>query len=227
MERWDGTGWAIQPSPNPAGSSPYLASVSCSTPSACTAVGYSYTDDPNTAGFAERWDGASWSIEPTPQPAGAASSNLTSVSCTSPNACTAVGHVASGGELEPLIERWDGAGWSIRPSPPAPSAPGSNGFTGNGLTAVSCPSATACTAVGSYNVAGGAVQTLVEEWDGTTWQLEPSANPAGSNDRLSGVSCTSPSACTAVGNDGFAERLDGGTWSPSRSPTPLAGRPTA
>lgn len=40
----------------------------------------------------ESWDGTSWTAEPTPVPADATFSGLTSVSCTSPTACAAIGN---------------------------------------------------------------------------------------------------------------------------------------
>jgi hypothetical protein len=39
---------------------------------------------------------------------------------------------------------------------------------------------------------------LVETWDGSTWSIVPSPD-TGYIDGLIKVSCTSPSACTAVG----------------------------
>jgi hypothetical protein len=43
-ERWNGSGWEIQPTPNPAGATDLnLAGVSCPTRRACTAVGTYFT----------------------------------------------------------------------------------------------------------------------------------------------------------------------------------------
>ena len=59
--------------------------------------------------------------------------------------------------------------WTIQPTLDPTAAEGSV------LNAVSCTSATSCTAVGQYNSGdvtnAGALQTLVEVWDGTTWSL--------------------------------------------------------
>ena len=121
---------------------------------------------------------------------------LEGVSCTSAWACTAVG-TSNGGTL---AEQWNGTAWSIAPSP--------NGAAGqwNGLFGVSCTSASACTAVGAYDVVDPTVSelTLVEQWNGMTWSIVPSPNTSATqdNDLLKGVSCTSASACTAVGYDG-------------------------
>jgi hypothetical protein len=68
---------------------------------------------------------------------------------------------------------------------------------------VSCTSATSCTAVGQYqssNVSNfGALQTLAEVWDGTTWSLRSTPNPSAAHDLLLGVSCGASQMCTAVG----------------------------
>jgi len=56
----------------------------------------------------------------------------------------------------------------------------------------------ACTAVGYYYNGGNTSASLAERWDGKTWALE--STPTGvSNPELTRVSCSSASACTAVG----------------------------
>ena len=76
----------------------------------------------------------------------------------------------------------------------APSASGSNL-----LNDVSCVASTFCVAVGQQNSGAGG-GTLVEQWNGTTWAVVPSANvPATSGDDLVSVSCVGPSFCMAVG----------------------------
>jgi hypothetical protein len=111
-------------------------------------------------------------------------------------ACTAVGYyVNSAGTPETLAEHWDGTTWTIQPTP--------NGEVS--LSAVSCTSATACSAVGDYvsTIAPGTTGelTLAEAWDGTTWTIQPTPNSTGrANSFLNGVSCTSTTKCTAVGS---------------------------
>jgi hypothetical protein len=77
------------------------------------------------------------------------------------------------------------------------------------LNGVSCASASACTAVGDYNNGTTGV-TLAERWTGTTWSIQHTPNPTGASFILmTGVSCTSASACTAVG--GYNNRTAGVT----------------
>ena len=93
----------------------------------------------------------------------------------------------------PLASAAAALGWSIQHTPnPA-------GGSGSILNGVSCTSARACTAVGDY-FNGTASVTLAERWNGTRWSIRHPPNPAGASDVfLNGVSCTSASACTAVG----------------------------
>ena len=55
--------------------------------------------------------------------------------------------------------------WSVVPSP----SPGS----GDALSGVSCVSAEACTAVGTYHTSSGGARTLIESSNGTTWSVVP------------------------------------------------------
>jgi hypothetical protein len=69
--------------------------------------------------------------------------------------------------------------------------------------------------------------TFARRWNGTTWStIATPDNPGGStNDYFTGVSCTAPGACTAVGTYypkgepvALIERWNGSTWSVSPSP---------
>jgi hypothetical protein len=87
-------------------------------------------------------------------------------------------------------------GGGLPPKPPGSSA----------LTGLSCVSATACEAVGSF----------VEGWSGGTWTIQPTPSGGG----LNGVSCTSVTACTAVGSGPLAIRWHGGIWRLQTTPIP-------
>ena len=110
--------------------------------------------------------------------------------------------------------------WSVVPSPSP---------TGhyNDLHGVSCASAAACTAVGSYATSNGAYATLVESWNGTSWSVVPSPSRGSGGNVLDGVSCVSAAACTAVGAHGagsasrtLVESWNGTSWSVVPSPNP-------
>lgn len=208
-----GPGWSITPSPNPQAQNGFLNWVSCSGASACTAVGSYVRGSSVGATLAERWDGNTWTVERTPNAAGASVSDLQGVSCASSSICTAVGYSIDGSGVQvTLAERWDGTDWTIQPTPnPA-------GATSIQLISVSCASASACIAVGSSSSG-----TLAERWDGTNWTIQSTPNPAQGGGVLFGVSCASASACTAVGasNSGsLAARWGGASWNIESTPTP-------
>jgi hypothetical protein len=204
-ERWDGTRWSIQPTPNPAGTrGAELSGVDCTGPSACTAVGATADSagDPVGPALAERWNGTTWSIQPTPNPPSPGSGTLTWVACPSPSACEAVGASVdtSGNPLATLAERWNGTRWSIQPTPnPA-------GVQGVRLEGVACTSPAACTAVGG----SFANASLAERWNGTKWVIQAPPNPAGQiyDLMLWTVACPGPLQCMAVGKyASFAPQL--------------------
>lgn len=126
-----------------------------------------------------------------------------------------------------VVERWNGRSWAAQ-SAPVPGGAGQIVFSG-----VSCVSLTLCTAVGESfgGPAGLTTRLLVERWDGRRWTIARTPRPEGSFDTgLNGVACTSPAACTAVGDvDGAAlvERWNGHRWSIQRTPyavqAPLTG----
>jgi hypothetical protein len=91
-ERWNGTAWAVQATPNPVGTNgSELSGVSCTSATACTAVGAYYLAYGVPVALAERWNGTAWVIQATRNPGGTNGSYLSGVSCTSATACTAVG----------------------------------------------------------------------------------------------------------------------------------------
>jgi hypothetical protein len=224
-ERWNGTKWTIQATPNPPQGGGELNGVSCSSASACTAVGNS-----NAGNLAERWNGASWSIQPTPNPGGAQFTFLNTVACASASACTAAGaYIDSSGAFQALAERWDGTSWAIQPTPHLASG------AMNLLIGVACTSATGCLAVGYSIPNGGNNQspaTIAERWNGSTWRVQHTANPPGAAaSNLNAASCVSRSACIAVGNTSnsrvtslpLAQRWNGHTWSIQPTPSPADG----
>ena len=210
--------WAVVSSPGVGA----LSAVSCTSATACTAVGTTSVGGHN-APLVERWNGSSWSIQPTPAPSGAQHSTLNGVSCPSRKFCVAVGAASTGinGKVLALVERWNGRRWSIQHTPTPRRARQSF------LNSVSCTSAKACIAVGSGPYFGGPIGLFgvrAERWNGSIWSIQRiPTGPAGS--ALNGVSCTSRSFCTAVGttfedSNGvpLAEHWNGTTW--TRQPIP-------
>jgi hypothetical protein len=173
--------WTVTPTPNVAARTS-LFGVDCSSANSCIAVGeatFGHLSPFDSAAVAERWDGTSWQIMPTPTTSG----SLFGISCPQPSVCLAVGT---------LHELWDGTSWSIQPNPPDVQ-----GLLGD----VSCSGLLACTAVGYVSTATGAnIRTLAERWDGSGWHVQSTPNITGSDTGdLSGVSCPLRRTCTAVG----------------------------
>jgi hypothetical protein len=226
-ERWNGSEWSLQSTPNPTGAkSSQLAGVSCTSSTACAAVGRYDNSSSVEVTLAERWNGSEWSIQSTPNPTGAKSSWLEDVSCTSSTACTAVGRYENSSSVEvTLAERWNGSEWSIQ------STPNPTGAIWSRLADVSCASSTACMAVGSYDDSAGVRVTLAEHWNGTEWSIQTTSNPTGSEwNALKGVSCPGVSECAAVGGYEIAskymtlaERWNGSGWSIQSTPEPNRG----
>jgi hypothetical protein len=105
-----------------------LAAVSCSSASACTAVGTTVYG----------WNGQRWTLEPNALRRG---ESLHGVSCVSRTACIGVGARRTGNTTLALVKRWNGSRWSTVYI---------SKLSGSQLNSVSCTSATVCRAVGSY-----------------------------------------------------------------------------
>jgi hypothetical protein len=185
VERWNGTSWGIEDTPDPPGGSNVLYGVSCPSALRCTAVG-AFGDELGGT-FAERWNGKVWTVQATPRPA-STHNRLLAVSCPSVSECTAAGYEFGARPETALVERWNGIGWGVQATP----KPAGVGAAGSWLAGVACASVTHCTVV------GGTGRTLAELWVGKSWVLQATPSPA-SGAGLVGVSCPSTSACTAVG----------------------------
>src|SRR5206468_2374658 len=66
IEHWDGTAWAIVPSPNASLPNNVLSGVTCVSASDCWAVGYYITASGVYQTLIERWDGTAWAIVNSP-----------------------------------------------------------------------------------------------------------------------------------------------------------------
>lgn len=218
-QRWDGTSWRRQATPNPPGDTspsvaPDLLGVSCPTAGFCVAVG-TYTSDDLQASLAEIWNGTSWTLQSFPVPANSSGAGLTAVSCTSPSFCEAVGSYfdTSAFMNEAFGAAWNGTSWSLQSTP----NPNPGGFGYEQFNTVSCASPTFCEAWASGN-AGNPGVTVAEQWDGTSWNLQTVPSTATT---VNSVSCVSATFCEAVGLD-QAFAWDGSAWNPQTVPAPAS-----
>jgi large repetitive protein len=198
-------------------------SISCLSASSCVGVGFN-TDSSSvstplagsidlsgtsvTAGVATTVSLPSAPASDSPEQAG-----LASVSCAA-SSCTAVGsYEAIGGDEEPIVATPSGFGtWNaVIVQPPIAATRGAN------LNAISCPSAGACEAVGNYidgssDVESWAVQLSGSETPQTLTPpsgavattgglpMTPTSLTAGGQQAMSGISCPTVGACTAIGS---------------------------
>ena len=205
-EIWNGRSWSVRGISVPTGfSSGGLDEVSCVSAEFCAAVGSA--DAPFASGtqtLAATWNGTSWHVRPTPNPAGN-TVNLTGVSCVTAKFCEAVG--TSDAQSAAFAEQWNGTAWKLQ------SAPGAGG-----ANSVSCVSAKFCEAVGpgTANV-----------WHGLSWRAQ--GVPDSSAD-LVGVSCVSAGFCEAVGENvnraSVAIRWNGAGWTAQSTPNPVSAQTT-
>ena len=209
-ERWNGTSWSIQSTPNPSTPSSSLTGIACAAANDCMAVGVG-TEGTTSKTLAERWNGTTWSIVSTPNVAGYEKNDLNEISCVSTSDCWAVGKSSGTGKTETaLAEHWNGTAWSVN-SPAGMKS----------LTNVSCGSASSCVATTTSGL-------LVVRWNGSSWSQEAALAPANilkgeggtATASLKDVSCTSASACVATGeyltkteeNLPLAETWNGSKW---------------
>ena len=221
IETSSGANWKVTRSPNPTTASNDLLGISCSSRTACVAVG----DDGTTsskkrllrhlAGVPGRW-----STSPsTPSPFTVDFLNW--VSCISATHCVAAGFAAGPNALQSrtLIETLSVGGWEITPSPNTPSPL-------NELYGISCSSPISCVAVGDAGTLASQ-KTLIETLTGGTWRITSSPNTTGPLNTLYYAWCQSSTTCVSAGygisSTGTAtktliETLKRGKWRITPSP---------
>ncbi len=205
--RWDGKRWAIQTKM----SGPGWSSLACSSAKSCLATGN---------GPLARWNGRGWRSQRVPHLKGFNLTALNAVSCSSSDACMAVGRA---GQQVPVAERWNGKKWSISALPTPPQL---KGIRSSG-TAVACATRQTCLAFLTGTLAtldfGNVEMTGSDRWKSGRWTSQSFPSPAGlivtPQSRLAGDSCVAANACTAVGSVSYggreltlAESWNGTSW---------------
>ena len=227
--QWSGAAWSALPTPRlPTATLQGLNDISCSAAAACMGVGsvFQSANSPVAAPMAEVWEGSQWQTQAISPPVGAATSFLSGVSCASAVACIAVGGASSqtsGGNSDPLVERWDGSSWLVE------AAPSPAGAASSALAGISCISEGTCQAVGDYEDAANRQTPLVEGRSGAVWGLESVPLPTGTaTGQLISVSCVSIDWCVGVGsaadspgkNVAFVVAWTGSGWNTAPVATP-------
>ena len=177
VEHWNGVSWSIVPSPNIAGNSNILEAISVVSANDIWAVGYSSDSNFNNFPLTIHWDGATWSIVPSPV---VDHDILFAVDAIASNDVWAGGRSKPGGygEDRTLTLHWDGSAWNVVPSP-------NDGPNDNSLFGVASVASNDVWAVGN----AGSLKTLAIHWDGVSWSVipTPALDPNDTNPVLVGV----------------------------------------
>jgi hypothetical protein len=229
-----GSAWSPLQAPLPAdaGARPAadLASVSCSSATACTAVG-SYIDNlGNRQGLLVTLHDARWTAVRSPLPANATvpGAELSAVECLGSDGCVAVGTYSAGSAG--LIVASSGSAWTAAA---APLPAGAAAAPAASFRDIACSGAT-CVAVGSYTDAAGDRQAMLvslrAKITAITAPLPTGYAPAQGSPgaELTSVACPTAADCVAVGvytdTSGEARLLlvtgTGSAWKATRAPVP-------
>jgi len=213
VEQFNGRYWTVVTTS--IGEATQLYSVSCLSVTFCEAVGDTGGSQAGPP-IAAEWNGSTWSAQTISLPGQLTSGSLVSTSCTTPSFCTAVGYgYDQGSDETPLAYTWNGSNWTA------------SSISNGGLfypNSVSCAGLNYCAATASNP---GQVNQVVF-WNGSTWS--PAQNVAGAG-TLYGISCFSPTSCTAVGASGTNTEVlnwNGQSWTQDDTPpTGAAGSASA
>jgi hypothetical protein len=169
LEHWNGSTWSTVPLPDTGFSAGSGESLSASSASDIWLAGTSVNATTGaTVAEALHYNGITWSVVAMQQP-GTNTPTIAAVTDISAGNAWAVGQdigatSAPGGST--LIEHWNGAAWSIVPSPTPGAYPGLTGVAGRGASDVY--------AVGSNlpSINGGVTQGMILRWNGSTWTVD-------------------------------------------------------
>jgi hypothetical protein len=169
LEHWNGSTWSSVTIPDPDFTPGAGQSISAVSATDIWVVGTTVnTTTGTTTAEALHFNGAAWAVVPMQQP-GTNTPTISAVTAISATDAWAVGEdigatSAPGGST--LIEQWNGAKWSIVPSPTPGADPGLTGVAARGSSDVY--------AVGNNlpSINGGVVQGLILRWNGSTWSQD-------------------------------------------------------
>jgi hypothetical protein len=181
IEHWNGSTWSIVTGPAVSG---HLYSVTALSASNIWAVGGMGNRAPTP--LIEHFDGSAW--HQVTQPVSTYASFLISVSAASPSDIWAVGGQTGGTSAPVLLEHFNGTAWTEVPNPALPANLAYNGW----LRAVTALGPGDVWVTGSATASSSTTQTLALHFDGTSWQVVPSANPPAASGLLESVAGTIP-----------------------------------
>jgi hypothetical protein len=219
-EHWNGTNWKVVVSFNYLTGANVLYGIEAASSSNIWAVGYFTNGNNVQRPLSEQWNGTKWKFVKNPG-IGTGTNILYGVAASSAKKLWAVGtYVNQSGMNQTLIEQWSGTSWSVVASPNVA------GSTSDVLTSVTASSPSNAWAVGSYTNSSGITQTLIEQWNGTSWSIISSPNAGSGNNVLTSVASSTSKNAWAVGNytnssgvnQTLTEQWNGTSWSIVASP---------
>ncbi len=178
--------------------------------------------------LAEHWDGSGWQVVSTPSPT-TKNDFLNTPVAVATNDVWVVGSQGNnsngeGAGARTLIEHWNGSGWSVVTSPNV------SGANQDILRGAATTSSTDMWAAGRSKVSDGVKRTLIEHWNGSSWQIVSSPNLNDEGDGLDSVAAISSSDAWAVGSgqlngtpQSLTEHWNGTSWKLVASPSPGTG----
>ena len=167
LARWNGTSFTAMKAAVPAGAANVtLNGISCPSTTLCAAAGFSTNRSGTSAfGFAEMWNGKSWTAVKM-APNGNAESFLYGVSCRADGTCVAVGSTGPSATAKATAVAYNGKTWTAQ-SVPGPGKGKSSDFFG-----VNCLRANQCVAIGEIVASGTPTVTpLGGLLNGSSWKL--------------------------------------------------------
>jgi uncharacterized lipoprotein YbaY len=168
LARWNGKSVTAMKAAAPAGAGDIILNdVSCASASRCVAAGFSTnTAGTREFGFAELWNGTSWTARTVAMPKGDTDSFLYGVSCRAGGRCIAVGSAGTATAAKAIALSASGNTLT------AQNVPGPGKGKSSDFAAVSCPKADECVAIGDIGPTGKATTTLLSgRWNGSSWRL--------------------------------------------------------
>lgn len=164
IETWHGRGWHPTILPITANAqSVDPVSVSCATPTSCTATGW-WSDAENQYAYSAVLEGSGWAGWFAP--AGTEPAGFGAISCPTAASCVVLEALTAG----PLGDAYSGRSGSWRPSPYGMPT---GGFENGGVAGLSCHGPHACLAVGYYSAVvdhQSVPRPLIETWNGRRWE---------------------------------------------------------
>jgi hypothetical protein len=207
--RFDGANWIAVPSANQGTQQDDLTGVAAPAPGDVWAVGGSMFSNGTQITLVQHWNGSQFVIVPSPNPTGTTgNSRLNAICALAPDNLWAAGEfIASGQDILPLVEHWDGSTWTI-----VPTTVGAGVIFVNGIAAVGPAD---IWAVGESE--GAVIKPFSMHWNGVKWSAVNVPSPTGATEtHLKAVGATPSGVVFAVGSYNnektLVERWTGSAW---------------